>query len=150
MNARMDAVIQQLREEETLLQTQRSELEQQIKELEENVKRVRAALVALGEKPAGRAARKKASSTQAPSKDEIANVLAEILGSSGALETDSLRAEAEDRLRSKGQLRVSFTGRFQEALEDDRFIESPAGWKLVDETESESEFVPPEPSPFVG
>ena len=133
MTGRLDAVIQQLREEEAELRAQREELEQRLKQIDVDAKRVQSALVALGDKSATKGGGKRPANKLAPSKEQIAEIVAEVLQLNEALETDTLRTKVESRLKSKGLSRMSFATRFQEALSDERFVESPAGWKLIRE-----------------
>ncbi len=133
MTGRLDAVIQQLREEEAELKSQREELEQRLKQIDVDVKRVQTALIALGEKSAAKGGGKRSVSKLAPDKGQIAEIVAEVLQANEVLDTDVLRTKVESRLKSKGLSRIGFATRFQEALSDERFVESPVGWKLIDE-----------------
>ncbi len=137
--SRLEGVVEQLREEEVRLITNREKLEQQLKAVETDMRRVQAALVALGEKPTGKTG-KKAAPKLAASRQQVADLVAEVLRANEALETEALRVAVENRLKEKGLSRVGFAARFSEVLRDDQFVESPAGWKLVsDSTSVESE-----------
>jgi hypothetical protein len=131
--SRLESVVEQLREEEVRLITSREKLEQQLKAVDTDVRRVQAALVALGEKPTSKSAKKPAAKLAA-NKQQISNLVAEVLRANEALETDALRLAVEGRLKDKGLSRVGFASRFSEVLREDQFVESPAGWKLVSET----------------
>lgn len=133
MTDRLDAVIQQLHEEEAELASQRKQLEQQLKQLNEESKRVQTALAALGCKPPAKGGGRRSLSRLCPTRQQIAEVVAEVLQLNEALQTDVLRTKVESCLKSRGLSRARFSTTFDEALSDERFVESPAGWKLVEE-----------------
>lgn len=138
MTNRLEGVVEQLRDEELRLITNREKLEQQLKAVDTDVRRIQAALVALGERPTGKSGKKTAPKLAA-NKQQISSLVEEVLRANAALETDALRLEVENRLKEKGLSRVGFAARFNEVLMDDQFVESPAGWKLVGETLSPME-----------
>lgn len=137
--SRLEGVVEQLREEEVRLITSREKLEQQLKAVDTDVRRIQAALVALGERPTGKSGKKPAAKLAA-SKQQISDLVAEVLRDNEALETDALRRAVENRLKDNGLSRVGFAARFAEVLREDQFVESPAGWKLVRETTPPAEY----------
>jgi hypothetical protein len=132
MASRWDRILAELREEEAELKERKEELRSQMKSVEADIKRIQSALSALGDKPSGKTSERKTRSKKLmTTREQVSELIAEVLQEKGALEGPALKEEVEARLNRRGLSRVGFVACFQEALRDERFVESPAGWKLA-------------------
>lgn len=135
MSNGFEGIIAQLKEEQIRLSSRKEELTAQLRDVEAEIKRAQAALAALGAKPATKkAAGRKLNATR----QQIASHAADVLRDLGTLELDALHREVEARVKKQGLSCVGFDARFKEALGEECFNESPAGWKLVADDVSES------------
>ncbi len=119
----LSSIVEQLRQEERRLGTQQAELTVALTSLEADLKRVRGALSALGEKPATKSGRKAAAT-----KKDVIQGISDVLRNQGAVENDALRRSVEAQLAEMGKSRQGLALRFEEALKDPRFVNTPAGY----------------------
>ena len=133
----VNEIVEKLRSEEARLKQQMEKLQVQVRNMESELSQVQGALVALGQKPAGKASGKPIK--PAASKREIIAAISEVLHEQGVMETNALRELVEGRMANKGRSRQGFAGRFAEAIEDPRFVETPGGWRLNQDSEHEGE-----------
>lgn len=131
----VNEIVEKLRFEEARLKQHVEKLRAQFAKCESELTQVQAALVALGEKPKAKASGKPMR-TRA-SKREITMAIADVLGKHGVVETTRLKAIVEKLFEGRG--RQGFSVRFNESLEDARFVETPGGWRLAAEHEQEGE-----------
>jgi hypothetical protein len=128
----LSSIVEQLREEEGRLGDQQAELKDRLACVETDLKRVRGALSALGEKPVTKSGGKPAAT-----KKEVIQVIADVLQSQGTVEKEALRQSVEARLAEKGKSRQGLALRFEEALKDHRFVDTPGGYRLASESQAE-------------
>jgi hypothetical protein len=130
-------IVEKLRSEEARLMQQVEKLQAQMSGAESELAQVQAALVALGQKAAGKSSSR--AIKPAASRRDIVAAIGEALDEQGVIETAALRQYVEQKLAGKGRSRQNFAQRFAESLVDARFVETPAGWRLAAETEAERE-----------
>ncbi len=133
-------IVEQLRREESRLGAQQAELKAGLATVEVDLKRVRGALLALGEKPVTKSGGKPAAT-----KKEVTRMIADVLQSQGTVEKEALRRSVEARLAERGKSRQGLALRFEEALKDPRFVSTPSGYRLPSGSQEE-----PWPSGEVG
>lgn len=135
------AIKQQIEKEQAGLRTVANKLEAELAAVEAQLDKLAAALAALNGQEATlpaaakKSAVRKKSDKPAAGKAEVAKQLAAILGEEEILEEAALRARAEARLTEAGFSRMGFALRFQEALQDPRFVDTPGGIRLVETSE---------------
>jgi hypothetical protein len=122
----LSSIVEQLRQEERRLGTQQAELTVALTSLEADLKRVQGALSALGEKPATKSGRKAAAT-----KKDVIQVISDVLHSQEVVENVALRRSVEVQLGEMGKSRQGLALRFEEALKDPRFVNTPAGYRLA-------------------
>jgi hypothetical protein len=133
----VNEIVEKLRFEEARLKQQVEKLRAQFARCESDLTQVQAALVALGEKPKAKSGGKPMR-TRA-SKREIMTAIADVLGKHGVVETTRLKAMVEKMFEDRGHGRQGFSVRFNESLEDARFVETPGGWRLAADQEQDNE-----------
>ena len=109
----MNTVVEQLHAEESRLEARVKELRGETHSTESELKKVRAALAALGEKPART---KRRSSKPAPTQEDVARLIAEVTSQRGDVPEDELKRLVEAQLREGGNSLVGFGLRFSQAL----------------------------------
>jgi hypothetical protein len=89
-------------------------------------------MLAVGERRTAKGAgrRKKPS----VSRDDLSEVIASVLRQHGVVGEDQLKDAVEARVVEAGFARTGFGRRFKEALEEERFVDSPGGYRLEDPT----------------
>ena len=127
----LDAIVEQLEAEKVRIEEAKAELKEKLKATEDELKRVEAALSALGVKPTGKGTAKKKAAT----KSEVTQLVEALLKDHGVVEEESLKALVEQKLKEAGKSLIGLSLRFREALKDPRLVDSPAGYRLADETE---------------
>lgn len=120
------SVVDQLRKEEERLGKEQARVNQELRTVEAEMKRVRAALAALGEKTTGKAAAKPAAT-----KKDVIRVVAEVLSDQGVVEKEALRTVVQEKLAEEGKTRQGFALRFEEALKEKKFVDSPGGYRMA-------------------
>ncbi len=128
-----DVIVEQLQQ---LVQTQEKRLatlKEDIQVAEAELARTRSALREL----TGRAAKPKPKSTKskagkpAPTRAIVVETAEAVLSEKGVLAEDKLKAFVEQLLVNGGYTKNGFALRFREALADERFVDSPAGYRLA-------------------
>ncbi len=127
----LNAIVEQLQEEKVRIEEAKAELKEKLKATEEELKGVEGALSALGVKPTGKGSGKKKAAT----KSEVIQLVEALLKDHGVVEEASLKTLVEQQLKEAGKSFMGLSLRFKEALKDSRFVDSPSGYRLADETE---------------
>ena len=126
----LDSIAQQLRDELSRLTDEKTKAEAKVQILDAELKRVEDALTALGSKPKPS---KTKTSKPAPKQEEVHEAVKRILSEEGALELEPLKKKIESVLTKLGRSKMGLALRLKEVLaSEELFIESPAGWKLVE------------------
>ena len=120
-------IIEQLRSEQQRLQTEREEAAATVKRIDSELKQVQGALRELGQKQSSK------SGKQAATKKQVVAAIEELLQERGVVEKDTLKAAAEEKMVAAGKSRQGFALRFEEAIKDERFVDSPSGYRLKTE-----------------
>ena len=135
--------IEQLKQEEAAILERYNEAMKIVADSQVAISGVQQALIALGEKPAAKINSKAATpkstkaSKPAPSKVDVIELVTSALQERGVLEKDALKEAVQNRLGEAGKSRQGFALRFKEALADSRFVESPAGYRITEESHVE-------------
>lgn len=116
----LDQVAGQLRAEVCRIVAAKTQLQGQIDALDDEVKRLRAALVALGNKKRSVGQQEKPSPKALTTCDVVA-LVESVLSACDGMNVIMLRAEIERRIRSNGGTLIGFHLRFAKALKDLRF-----------------------------
>lgn len=133
-----DQVAEQLRAEVCRLVAVKNQLHGQIDALDDELKRLRAALVALGNKKRSVGQQEKAIPKALTTGDVIA-LVESVLSACDRMNVTMLRAEVERRIRSNGGTLIGFHLRFAKAIKDGRFLMDQGDCRLVRlQTSSES------------
>ena len=127
----LDAIADQLQAEKVRIEKVKAELKEDLKATEDQLKRVEGALSALGVKPTANGTEKKKAAT----KIEVTQIVEALLKDHGVVEEENLKAFVEQKLKEAGKSFIGLALRLKEALKDPRFVDSPAGYRLADETE---------------
>ncbi len=130
MPTKLQSIAEQLSEEHARLTKERNAVTENLVRIDGELKSVEQALAALKEKPKQAKAK---TSKPAPKRDDVEQVAEQILSEQGALETEALKKEVGAKLAEAGYSKMGLTLRLKEVLGSDGFIDSPAGWKLVDD-----------------
>ena len=128
MADRFEGIIAQLKEEKSRLSDRKEQLTAELRAIDADIKSVQSALAALGAKPTPQ---KPGGRTIGATHEQSASLVAEVLRDLGTLDLDALHSQVRARMRSQRLSCVGFDARFKEVLAEERFNESPAGWKLV-------------------
>ena len=132
---KLESIAKDLREEHSRLAEERNAVEARLHQMDAELKRVEVALSALGDKPKPAKAK---SSKPAPKQEEVEQAVRQILAEQGALEMEPLKKQVAAKLGQQGRSKMGLALRLKEVLASkELFIESPAGWKLI-ESEAES------------
>jgi len=126
--SKLDTIIEELRGEHSRITEERAAVEASLRQMDDDLKRVAEALAALGQKP--KAAK---SGKPAPKREDVEQAAVDILSKSEALQMDELKAKVESSVTAAGFSKMGLALRLKEALASERFVESPAGWKCVEE-----------------
>jgi hypothetical protein len=126
----LSSIVQQLREEESRLGAQQGKLKVELATVEAHLNRVRGALSALGQKPAGKATAKRAAT-----KRDVIQAICDVLENQGVVKNEALRRSVETQLGQMGKSRQGLALRFEEALNDPRFVNTPAGYRLASDAQ---------------
>ena len=126
---KLESIAEELRAEHSRLAEERNAVQARLKQMDVEIKRVEDALSALGQKPPQSKA--KPGRKPAPKKEEVQQVVRAILGEQGALELEPLNTQVGAKLSELGRSKMGLALRLNEVLAGEEFIESPAGWKLV-------------------
>ena len=118
MSQRLATAVEELRAEETRIQTDLDELRRRAKSGETQLKQIQRALSVLVEKPRSKSANQKPAAT----KQEVIAAMTEILGTTGSIEEAELKQLVADKIASLGKSRIGLALRFTEALNKGRFI----------------------------
>ena len=123
MSERVATAVEELRAEETRIQTDIDALRRQVKSGETQLKQIQRALSVLVEKPRGKSANQKSAATR----QEVIAAMTEILGNTGSIEEAELKQLVADKIASLGKSRIGLALRFTEALNKGRFIRGEDG-----------------------
>ena len=123
MSQRLATAVEELRAEETRIQTDLDELRRRVKSGETQLKQIQRALSVLVEKPRSKSANHKPAAT----KQEVIAAMTEILGTTGSIEEAELKQLVADKIASLGKSRIGLALRFTEALNKGRFIRGEDG-----------------------
>jgi predicted nucleic acid-binding Zn-ribbon protein len=123
MPERLATAVEELRAEETRIQTDIDALRRQVKSGETQLKQIQRALSVLVEKPRGKSANQKSAATR----QEVIAAMTEILGNTGSIEEAELKQLVADKIASLGKSRIGLALRFTEALNKGRFIRGEDG-----------------------
>jgi predicted nucleic acid-binding Zn-ribbon protein len=123
MSERLATAVEELRAEETRIQTDIDALRRQVKSGETQLKQIQRALSVLVEKPRGKSANQKSAATR----QEVIAAMTEILGNTGSIEEAELKQLVADKIASLGKSRIGLALRFTEALNKGRFIRGEDG-----------------------
>ncbi len=96
----VNEIVEKLRSEEARLKQQVEKLQVQFRDAESELTQIQAALVALGQKPAGKATSKPIK--PAASKREIVAAIAEVLDEQGVVETTALKGSRRAKVDDQG------------------------------------------------
>jgi hypothetical protein len=110
-----------------------------VRELEAELEQIQN-MLAVGERRTAKGAgrRKK----RCLSRDDVSELIASVLGEKGVVGEEELKELVEQRAVEAGCSRTGLALRFKEAIKDDRFVDSPGGYRLEDQTsEASEEFV---------
>jgi hypothetical protein len=136
----LDAIVAELRKQRCVVNEKATALRSELGSLEKDMARMDAALVALtGEAKAaskgGKDSRPKRT-TQTPSakKADAIAAMRRVLEKEGVLESDALKKAVEAQLASEGFNRSGLAMRLKEASQDSQFVETPAGFRLAEES----------------
>ena len=128
MSQRLATAVEELRAEETRIQTDIDALRRQVKSGETQLKQIQRALSVLVEKPRSKSANQKPAAT----KQEVIAAMTEILGTMGSIEEAELKQLVADKIASLGKSRIGLALRFTQALNKGRFIRGEDGLISVD------------------
>ena len=128
--SKIQSIADDLRKEQSRLIEERNTVQARLEEMDAEIKRVEDALTALGQKTKQTKAKK--SGKPAPKREEVEQAVREILSEQGALELDPLKTQVGAKLTELGRSKMGLALRLKEVLAGEQFIESPAGWKLVE------------------
>ena len=123
MSQRLATAVEELRAEETRIQTDLDELRRRVKSGETQLKQIQRALSVLVEKPRSKSANQKSAATR----QEVIAAMTEILGNTGSIEEAELKQLVADKIASLGKSRIGLALRFTEALNKGRFIRGEDG-----------------------
>jgi predicted nucleic acid-binding Zn-ribbon protein len=123
MSERLATAVEELRAEETRIQTDIDALRRQVKSGETQLKQIQRALSVLVEKPRGKSANQKSAATR----QEVIAAMTEILSTTGSIEEAELKQLVADKIASLGKSRIGLALRFTEALNKGRFIRGEDG-----------------------
>jgi len=123
MSQRLATAVEELRAEETRIQTDIDALRRQVKSGETQLKQIQRALSVLVEKPRSKSANQKSAATR----QEVIAAMTEILGNTGSIEEAELKQLVADKIASLGKSRIGLALRFTEALNKGRFIRGEDG-----------------------
>ncbi len=126
--SRLQAIIAELQGEEGKLKEELAKVDKERQRIGGEIKQIQQALGALGVKATGKAKR---ATKPSPTRDDVTAALAAVLGDKGVCHQEVLQEEVESRLTSQGKSRVGFKLRFDEALQDKRFVGSQEGYRLA-------------------
>lgn len=145
-SSRLEVIQQQLQQERSEVHAKADQLRDQLHRLDDELARMDAALAALAGTPlasgkAAKAKERKKVETPSPKKADVVAVIRDTLHKKGVIEPDALKAVVEQQLVAAGFSRLGLAMRFQEALADSRFVDTPAGIRLKEE-EKEAKKVP--------
>lgn len=116
MSQRLATAVEELRAEETRIQTDLDELRRRVKSGETQLKQIQRALSVLVEKPRSKSASHKPAATR----KEVIAAITKILSTTASV--DELKQLVADKLASVGKSRIGLALRFTEALNDGRFV----------------------------
>ena len=123
-------ILEKLRSEESRLREQTLVLQKQLKVNDGELKRVRSAIVALGEKPTTKTRK---STKPTINKRDVIETIKECLQQESPIEADELKSRVQERLSTAGKAMQGFALRFREAVALDRFTCTENGYQLADE-----------------
>ena len=118
MSQRLATAVEELRAEETRIQTDLDELRRRVKSGETQLKQIQRALSVLAEKPRSKSANHKPAATR----KEVIAAIAEILSTTASVDEAELKQLVADKLASVGKSRIGLALRFTEAMNDGRFV----------------------------
>jgi hypothetical protein len=138
------AVANELRKQHNSLQESVTARRTELATLEEELSRIDAALAALAgnaPKPVNNGSKAKVprKTTQTPSakKADVIAAMRRVLVTEDVLEASELKKQVETQLAEQGFNRFGFAMRWNEACHDPQFVETPEGYRLAHETNSE-------------
>jgi sugar-specific transcriptional regulator TrmB len=128
----VEAIVEELTREQARLRDRLTALKAELAEIEAALARVTGALDSLR-------GREKAKRTRRPaaSKQDVIELVAEVLSENQPLRRDALRQEVEQRVLASGKSRMGLALRFKEALREAQFVATASGIQLDD-------YLPPE------
>ena len=136
MEDRLADIKTQLRSEEANLQELVGRLQTELDSRAAELDRIQAALRELdGEK--AKPAVKKTSRKPAASKAQVRDVIVTLLEEHCVIEEKPLMKLVEKAVTSFGKSRMGLALRFKEVLAEERFVDSPAGYRLAEQTAAE-------------
>jgi hypothetical protein len=110
-----------------------------VKELEREFEQVEK-MLSVGEKRTGKG--KGHPKKKAASRGDVSEVIASVLRDLGVVPQEKLKDTVEERVVAAGFARTGFALRFKEALKEERFVDSPGGFRLADDTAEVGEEAP--------
>ncbi len=125
--SRLQSIIAELQGEQGQLKEELAKVDAEHKRIGGEIKQIQQALGAVGVKATGKAKR---ATKPSPTRDDVTSALAAVLGDKGVCHQEVLQEAVESRLTSQGKSRVGFKLRFDEALQDKRFVGSQEGYRL--------------------
>jgi len=133
-------LIGQLGKERDGLDAKANKLRAELAQVETDLGRINTAVDALtGKEPATspkKAPKKRKAGKPAPSREDVTGQMVALLEGEGVLVEEQLKEKVEARLIKEGFSRMGLALRFKEALNDEQFIDSPGGIRLVSAEEA--------------
>ncbi|MEM7518371.1 MAG: hypothetical protein AAF368_15795, partial [Planctomycetota bacterium] len=140
----MNPAVKEIREKliaiRDLCLTEATDLRTQLAEAEKELEQVDAALTAIGEKPVrGKSKKRSSGKSRLPcaTKDEVLDVICEVLSENGAVPEDDLKSLAGEKLRKRGKSLSMFGRLFGKCLGDPSIELSEDGTCRLTSTENQ-------------